>query len=601
MLNLRKGREMTKARTIGVMIAALTTLLVGILDLTIVSTSAIHIARSLAPVGGVADVPWLLAGYALASAAVQPLYGKLADAFGAKAVYLATVALFVLGSVLCGLAQTMPELIVFRALQGLGGGGLMSVTMVVIGHLSADRADRAPGGNAIAAVLLGLGLVGGPLLGGLVTDAVGWRWIFFINVPVGVTAFAVMALCLRLPRPARPESLELPSAGLLAVAAAGLLAVCQWGGHQFFWTSAQILGCAGLCLAAVVGFCWRQRRAREPFFPTRLLRHPTLRAVTLLQLTTGLGMAAGTIYLTLDLQLVRGSTAVQTGLQLLPVAAGLGLGSLLGQRIARSGRPMKASIVGGSGVSALALGGFALCSPGAPIAVLYAIMVVFGTGIGLGLGNEMLLVYASVERRDLGVATTGIRFVETLGTSLGATAFATLFTALVPDGATPARTFAALGLIFGIGAAIMGGATVVALTLPLSASRLPAGRPPAGALPAGLPALVAGDDPLHVAGVVAVAEPAGQVLLVQPAEGVPVELDPEPGPAGDRDRAAAEAERLAGHDVLGLPGPVRVARVGEVGHGGGELHHRRQADAQVRVGVHRQAEAPGLADPGQQL
>ena len=245
-----------------------------------------------------------------------------------------------------------------------------------------------------------------------------------------------MALCLRLPRPARPESLELPSAGLLAVAAAGLLAVCQWGGHQFPWASVQVLGCAGLCLAATAAFCWRQGRAREPFFPTRLLRHPTLRAVTLLQLTTGLGMAAGTIYLTLDLQLVRGSTAIATGLQLLPVAAGLGLGSLLGQRIARSGRPLKASIIGGSAVSGLALGGFALCPPGVPIAVLYAVMVVFGTGLGLGLGNEMLLVYASVERRDLGVATTGIRFVETLGTSLGATAFATLFTALVPDGAT---------------------------------------------------------------------------------------------------------------------------------------------------------------------
>jgi hypothetical protein len=198
-------------------------------------------------------------------------------------------------------------------------------------------------------------------------------------------------------------------------------------------------------------------------------------------------------------------------------------------------------------------------------------MVVFGTGLGLGLGNEMLLVYASVERRDLGVATTGIRFVETLGTSLGATAFATLFSALVPRGATAAQAFVALGLIFGIGAAVMGGATLVALTLPLSASLLPAGRP----------ALVAGDDPLHVAGVVAVAEPAAEVPLVQPAEGVAVEFHPEPGPGRHRERAAAEAERLAGHDVLGrrLPGPVGVARVGEVGHGGGELHHRGQADA----------------------
>jgi MFS family permease len=566
--------QMSKARTIGVMIAALTTLLVAILDLTIVSTTAVHIARSLAPAGGVASVPWLLAGYALASTAVQPLYGKLADAIGVKTVYLTTVAVFVAGSVLCATAQTMPELIVFRTLQGLGGGGLMSVTMVVIGHLTAERGargDRAPGGNAIAAVLLGLGLVCGPLLGGLVVDAAGWRWIFYINVPIGVAAFTLMAVSLRLPRPVRPDSLELPSAGLLAVAAGSLLAVCQWGGHQFRWASPQVLGCAALCLAAIAAFCLRQARAPEPFFPARLLRHPTLRAVTLLQLATGLGMAAGVIYLTIDLQVVRGATAVQTGLELLPVAAGLGLGSFLGQRIARSGRPVRASIAGGSAVSALALAGFALCPPAAPMAVLYAVMVVFGTGIGLGLGNEMLLVYASVERRDLGVATTGIRFVETLGTSLGATAFATLFTALVPHGAATGRVFLALALIFGIGAAAMGGATALALALPLSSPRLPAG----------LPALVAGDDPLHVAGVVPVAEPAREVLLVQPAEGVPVELDAEPGPVRHRDRAAAQAERLADHDVLGLPGPVGVARVGEVGRRRRELDHRGQADAEV--------------------
>jgi MFS family permease len=477
---------MTKAQSLGVMIAALTTLLVAILDQTIVSTTAVPIARSLRPADGTASVPWLLAGYALASTVVQPLYGKLADAFGVKAVYLTTVTVFVAGSVLCGMAQSMPELIVFRALQGLGGGGLMSVTMVVIGHLSAERGDRgAPGGNAIAAVLVGVGLVCGPLLGGLIVNAAGWRWVFYINIPIGVAALAVMALCLRLPRPVRPDSLELPSAGLLAAAAAGLLAVCWWGGQQFAWTSVQVLGCAALCVVAIAAFCWRQARVPEPFFPARLLRHPTLRAVTLLQLATGCGMAAGIIYLTLDLQLVRGSTPIQTGLQLLPVAAGLGLGSLAGQRISRTGRPLRASITLGSAVSALALAGFALCSPGVPVAVLYAVMAVFGTGIGLGLGNEMLLVFASVERRDLGIATTGIRFVETLGTSIGATAFATLFTALVPHGAAAAQVSGALDLIFVIGATVMVGATLAALTLPVWPRQLPAR----------LHALAAGDYP----------------------------------------------------------------------------------------------------------
>jgi MFS family permease len=447
---------MTKAQSLGVMLAAFATLLVAILDQTIVATTAVPIARSLQPADGAASVPWLLAGYALASTVVQPLYGKLADAFGVRAVYLATVTVFIAGSVLCGVAQSMPELIVFRALQGLGGGGLMSVTMVVIGHLAAQRGDSgASGGNAVAAVLVGVGLVCGPLLGGLIVNAAGWRWVFFINIPIGLAALAVMALCLRLPAPLGRGSLELPSAGLLAVAAGGLLAVCQWGGRQFPWASVPILLCAALCVAAAAAFCWRQARAPEPFFPSRLLRHPTLRAVTLLQFATGCGMAAGIIYLTLDLQLVRGSTPIQTGLQLLPMAVGLGLGALAGQRIAQAGRPLRTPIALGSAVSALALGGFALCSPAVPAAVLYAVMVVFGAGIGLGLGNEMLLVFASVEPRDLGIATTGIRFTETLGTSLGATAFATLFAALVPHAATAARVSGALDLIFAIGAALM--------------------------------------------------------------------------------------------------------------------------------------------------
>jgi MFS family permease len=462
---------MTKTQAAWVLVAALVTLLVSILDNTIVTTTAVPITHALRPGNGAASVPWLLAAYALTSTVVQPLYGKLADAFGARDIYLIAVGLFVAGSVLCGLAQTMPELIIFRALQGLGGGGLMSLTMVIMGHLRAeDTSGRANRGNAIAALLVGIGLVCGPLVGGLIVRALDWRWVFFVNVPLGVAAFAVMAVCLRLPSPETRGNLELPSAGLLAVIASTLLIVCQWGGREVAWFSWQILVSATLGLVALVLFGLRQTRSADPFFPPRLLRQPTIRIVTLLQLASGCGMAAGIVYLTLELQLVRGASPIGTGLRMIPIGIGLGLGSWIGSLLVRRGRPLRSSITWGSVLAAAGLGSFALCGPTSPIVLLYALMILFGTGIGLGLGNEMLLIFAAVQRRDLGVATTGIRFAQTLGTSLGATLFATLFGAMVPVGASIDQVGAAIDVVFVIGAGLVGLSALIAMRLPAEAT-----------------------------------------------------------------------------------------------------------------------------------
>jgi MFS family permease len=458
--------RMSKAQTLWVTIAALVTLLVSILDSTIVTTTAVPIARALHPANGTASVPWLLAAYALASTVVQPLYGKLADSIGVRDVYLVAVGLFVIGSVLCGLAVSMPELIVFRALQGLGGGGLMSLTMVVIGNLRADDESGTYRGNATAAVLVGLGLICGPLVGGVIVRQLDWRWVFFVNVPLGIAAFVIMAICLRLPKPVSRGGLELPSAGLLGLVAAALLIVCEWGGRRMPWLSWPILVTAGLGLAAAIWFARRQLTVRDPFFPVRLLREPTLRVVTALQLATGCGMAAGIVYLTLELQLVRGSSPILTGVQLIPMALGLGLGSALGSWLVKTGRPLKASLVWSAVLAAVALLAFAALPASAPIGLLYVVMVLFGTGVGLGLGNEMLLVFIVVERRDLGVATTGIRFVETLGTSLGATVFATVFAALVTQGAGRSDVAGAIDLIFLIGALVVAASAVIALRLP---------------------------------------------------------------------------------------------------------------------------------------
>ncbi len=450
-----------------VLIAAMVTLLISILDNTIVTTTAVPIARALHAGDGSASVPWLLAGYALAGTVVQPLYGKLADAFGVRPVYLAAVGLFVAGSVLCGLAVTLPELIVFRALQGLGGGGLMSLTMVIIGHRRAlDTSGRGDSGNAAAAVLVGGGLVLGPLLGGLIVRVLDWRWVFLVNVPLGLGVLAVMAVGLHLPKPPTRGRLELFSAGLLGTVAASVLVVCEWGGRQMSWTSAPILGSASVGVVALALFIRRQSTVAEPFFPARLLRRPTLRIITVLQLATGCGMAAGLVYLTLELQLVHGATPTGTGLRLIPIAAGLGLGSWIGSRLVAAGRELRTSIALGAGLTAAGLAAFAWCGPGTPLVVLSGLMLVFGTGIGLGLGNEMILIFSVVEPRDLGVATTGIRFAESLGVSLGATLFATLFAALVPVGASLGRVSHAIDTVFLIGAGLMALATLVALRLP---------------------------------------------------------------------------------------------------------------------------------------
>ena len=461
---------MTERERFWVMLAGLATLLVSLLDSTIVTTAAVSVVRSLDPGGGTGAVPWLLASYVLAGTVVQPLYGKLADAYGVKIVYLSAITVFVVFSTLCGLARSMPELIVLRAFQGLGGGGLMSLTLVLFGHLRADDENgRTDGTNATAAVLVGAGLVLGPLAGGLITEGLSWHWIFLFNVPLGLVCLAVLARFLRLPVHHQAGSLEIPSALFLGLAGAALLAVGQTGGHEFSWKAWQIVA---MITAGVVGaalFGWRQRVSAAPFFPPRLLREPTLRVLTALQLTSGVALTAGVVYLTFDLQLVRGSSPVATGLHLLPIALGLGIGSRMGLSLVRRNRPLRTSIVLGSLASAAALAGLALYPSHASYVGLYLLMLLFGVGTGIGLGNETLLIFGVVERRDIGVAVTGIRFAETLGTGLGAAVFATIFTAL----ASGPGVSQAIAVVFGIGALTTAGAALIATRLPAGASARP--------------------------------------------------------------------------------------------------------------------------------
>jgi MFS family permease len=474
---------MSRLQTGAVIGAAISTLLLSLLDTNILTAAAPSIGRDFGG-GAVAQVPWLIVAYALAETVAQPLYGRLADRHGPLPVLLAALAVFGLGSVLCASAGSMPELVALRVLQGLGAAGLLSVTFVLIAHLRPEE-NEGGGGNAAAAVMLAAGLVMGPLLGGTIVEHVGWRWIFWINVPVTAAVFAVIAICLRIETERSHEPIDWRAAALLAAAAAALQLVCLSIGPD------PLLGGWALALVAVatpaaaVGFLVRQRRSPQPFLPSFLLADRTLRGLTALQLATGVGMAASTVYVTLDLQLLRGFSPVEAGLQTIPLAAGVLAGAAVGVLLQRRGGSLRPSFVFAGAVCALALGVLAAGVEVGPVLVMQGALGLLGIGVGLSLGNELLVIQALVPRRRLGIATSGVRFVETLGTSVGAALFAGLFGLLVGrPGVAGDGLHASLTLIFALGGLTMAGATWVALRLPADLSTA-AARPPRGGLQPG--------------------------------------------------------------------------------------------------------------------
>lgn len=483
----RRGNEpvgkMSRRAKAAVLTAAVLALLVSLLDVNIVNSAAASIARSFGP-GATARIPWLVSAYALAETVVQPIYGKLTDRVGPRPVLLCAVALFGVGSVLCGLAASMTVLIFLRVLQGLGAAGLLSRTFVLLGHLrTATGDDDAGAGNAAGGVLLAVGIVAGPLVGGLVVAHVDWRWVFWINVPVVAVVLIIMASCLRLSVDRRNEPIDWAAAAALAGGAAALQLVCVLGGQHLAWWSAPVVGLEVAGAWCVAFFAFRQRRSSAPFFPPELLRHRVLRLTAVLQLTAGLGLAA-TLYINLNLQLVRGYSALHAGLQLVAMAVGVVAGSVTGYVLARRGHPLKTSLVTGTALGAAALTALALCGPAVPVQVIWLALAVNGFGSGISVGNELTVIQDSVPLRDLGVATTGIRFVETLGTSVGATVFGFCFAHIVSTPSTPSSVIAAVQLIFGLGALLLVAATVAALRLP---RLLPSRDPATGVAPAADP------------------------------------------------------------------------------------------------------------------
>ncbi|MZD07261.1 MFS transporter [Streptomyces sp. SID5785] len=469
------------------MFVCLFTIVLAVLDLQIVSAATVPIVRDLDPAHGIDRFPWLVSAFALASAAMLPLYGKLCDTLGAKRVFLGAVTTFLVGSALCGLAQSMNELIAARAVQGLGGGGLMSVTMVVIAHLKDPDETGTGKGGGIGGIVAGGGMALGPWLGGVLTDHASWRWIFYVNLPLGLAVLVTGALVLKLPdRPVR-RPLDWTGAALAAAFSTALLLATDWGGKEYAWSSPEIIGL--LCAAALgLGlFVRRQATAAEPLLPLSLFRIPELRWGFAVQGITGAAMMCAIYYVLVYLQVARGLSSSDAGLYLLPMAVGMTASGLATGRTALSARTFTLSgTLTMTGVFVLLA---TTLTPDTSLWLIRAELLLAGVAFGQLIGQLVFLVQNAAPRPLLGVATTGIRFFQTLGNALGAAVFGTvLFRLLDTDvNAIPALHGAqhaaavqdfvhATSTVFWCGAAVM----LLAATL---ATRLPR-RPERAAAPA---------------------------------------------------------------------------------------------------------------------
>ncbi|MFI7639753.1 MFS transporter [Nonomuraea sp. NPDC049400] len=452
-----KGGSNVPLATAGLLIG----MLLSVLDQTVVAIALPDIAADL---GGMDAISWIITAYVLASTATGALYGRISDRFGRRAVFVTAVAVFVAGSALCGLAQTMPQLIAARTVQGIGAGALFVLPTIALSELYPrhlrSRVQGFTGG------VFALASVGGPLAGGGITDAWGWRWIFYINLPLGLLSMALAAFALRLPKSGGNGKVDLAGAALITGAIVALLLVAEWGGRTYAWSSGVILALIGALAVLAALFVWWERRAASPLLPLRLFADPTLRVVLPATALLGALLGGSIVYLPTYLQAAYGMGATEAGLALNPyVLTFMAVSSIAGARIGAGGR-FKPYLIAGAVIAVL---GFTLLSrlePGTAYALLAVEIGVLGAGFGLLMQNLVVVAQNAASPADLAATTAATVSIRGLGLSLGVAVFGNLLTRGLQGRAPgPAATAAAIPdvLFWGVPAAVVLVALMVVL------------------------------------------------------------------------------------------------------------------------------------------
>jgi EmrB/QacA subfamily drug resistance transporter len=423
------GYNFTIGRILAIYAGLMVTLLLAALDQTIVATA---LPRIVSDLGGITQYSWVFTAYMLTSTVTVPLYGKLGDVYGRKNLFLFAIVVFLLGSALCGAATDMTQLVVFRALQGIGAGGLFPLSLAVIGNIVPPR-DRGRWQGLIGAVFAASSILG-PAVGGFIVDNASWRWVFLVNLPVGGIALVVISITMPRRTPQTAHPIDWLGAGVLAAGVASLLLGLVWGGKDYPWTSGHVVGALVLAAVLLVAFAIVERRAREPILPFDILRNPIVAGSIACMALVGMAMFGTISYVPLFVQGVIGTSATSSGVVLTPLMLGAVTTSLLtGQLVSRTGRYRWNAILG---PIVLAIGMFLLWRMDVNTTNAQAArnMVIAGIGIGSMMQVFVLSVQNAVPRRHIGSATALTQFSRQMGATIGVTVMGAIVNHGLPSG-----------------------------------------------------------------------------------------------------------------------------------------------------------------------
>ena len=437
-------KPITRRRLWLILGALLLGMLLAALDGTIVSTALPTIVGDL---HGGSHLAWVVTAYLLASTISTPLWGKLGDLYGRKNLFQLAIVIFLAGSIMSGLSQNMMELIIFRAIQGVGAGGLLVGAQAITGDVIPAR-QRGRYMGYFGAVF-GLSSVLGPLAGGFFTQHLSWRWVFYINVPIGIVALFIIAAVLHIPVKRVQHKIDWLGISLLSGGVSAIILLTTWAGTQYAWGSPTIIGLGLLGVALIVAFCIVETKATEPIIPLKLFRNRTFSAASGVGFIVGFSMFGAIVYIPLYLQTVHGASPTASGLELLPMVAGMLLTFIFsGQLVSRTGRYKIFPIVG-SAVLAVGLAMLAQLGPHTSYGLASIDMFVVGLGVGLVMQVLVVAVQNSVPYSQLGVATSTSSFFRTIGGSFGVSALGEIFNSRLLSSLRAHATPAQLSLVKG--------------------------------------------------------------------------------------------------------------------------------------------------------